>query len=160
MPDNRKFWKTIKLYFSNKGLNSNKLLLTERDKLFYNENKLASTFGSYSENITPNLILKNPPTNKAKENLTFLRANNSVKSVRVQIRSFLWCLFGHFSCSETCFNFIPITSDQVRKEILNHDGSKATMRGDISADILNWSIEVHLLKSSTSHFAMECFQKF
>ena len=158
MPDNRKFWKTIKLYFSNKGLNSNKLLFTERDKLFYNENKLASTFRSYSENITPNLILKNPPTNKAKENLTFLRANNSVKSV--QIRSFLWSVFGHFFCSETCFNFIPITFDQVRKEILNHDGSKATMRGDISADILNGSIEVHLLKSSTSHFAMECSQKF
>ena len=78
----------------------------------------------------------------------------------IQIWSFLWSVFGHFSCSETCFNFIPITSDQVRKEILNLDGSKATMRGDISAVILKESIEVHLLKSSTSHFAMECFQKF
>ena len=29
LSDNRKFWKTIKPYFSNKGLNSNKLLLNE-----------------------------------------------------------------------------------------------------------------------------------
>ena len=29
-PDNCKFWKTIKPYFSNKGLNLNKLLLKEK----------------------------------------------------------------------------------------------------------------------------------
>ena len=47
LPDNRKFWKTIKLYFSNEGLNSNMLLLIERDKLVYNENKFASVFNNY-----------------------------------------------------------------------------------------------------------------
>ena len=30
LSDNRKFWKTIKPYFTNKGLNSNKLLLKEK----------------------------------------------------------------------------------------------------------------------------------
>ena len=50
LPDNRKFWKTIELYFGNKRLNSNKLLLIESDKLLYNENKLASTFNKYSDN--------------------------------------------------------------------------------------------------------------
>ena len=31
--DNRKFWKTIKPFFNNKGLNSNKLMLKENVKL-------------------------------------------------------------------------------------------------------------------------------
>ena len=35
--DNRKFWKTIKPYFSNKGLNSNKFLLKEKRNLVSNE---------------------------------------------------------------------------------------------------------------------------
>ena len=33
LSDNRKFWKTIKLYFTNKGLNPNKLLLKEKGNL-------------------------------------------------------------------------------------------------------------------------------
>ena len=31
--DNKKFWKTIKPYLSNKGLNSNKILLKEKGEL-------------------------------------------------------------------------------------------------------------------------------
>ena len=31
--DNKKFWKTIKPYFSNKGLNSNKIFLSEKGRL-------------------------------------------------------------------------------------------------------------------------------
>ena len=31
--DNRKFWKTIKLFFSNNSLNSNKLMLKENNRL-------------------------------------------------------------------------------------------------------------------------------
>ena len=40
--------------------------------------------------------------------------------------------------------FTPVTSDEVRKEILNLDESKTTMHGNITADILKGSIEVHL----------------
>ena len=37
LSDNRKFWKTIKPYFSNRGLNSNKLLLKEKGNLVSDE---------------------------------------------------------------------------------------------------------------------------
>ena len=40
--DNKKFWKTIKPHLSNKGLNSNKMLVKEKDKLVSNEKQLAS----------------------------------------------------------------------------------------------------------------------
>ena len=35
--DNKMFWKTIKLYFSKKGLNSNKFFLKEKGNLVSNE---------------------------------------------------------------------------------------------------------------------------
>ena len=37
LTNNKKFWKTIKLFFSNEGLNSNKLLLREEDVLISDE---------------------------------------------------------------------------------------------------------------------------
>ena len=40
--DNKKFWKIIKPHLSNKGLNSNKMLVKEKDKLVSNEKQLAS----------------------------------------------------------------------------------------------------------------------
>ena len=37
LSDNRKFWKNIKLFFSNKGLNSNNLMLKENNRLIIEE---------------------------------------------------------------------------------------------------------------------------
>ena len=37
LSNNRKFWKTIKPFFSNKGLNSNKLMLKENRRLITKE---------------------------------------------------------------------------------------------------------------------------
>ena len=42
LSDSRNFWKTIKPYFTDKGLNSNKLLLKEKGSLVSNEKQLAS----------------------------------------------------------------------------------------------------------------------
>ena len=39
--DNKKFWKTIKLFLCYNGLNSNKLMLIEKDKLASEEPDLA-----------------------------------------------------------------------------------------------------------------------
>ena len=37
-----------------------------------------------------------------------------------------------------------MTEDQVREEIMNLDGSKATPIGDISVDILKSTVDIHL----------------
>ena len=58
LPDNKKFWKTIKPYFSNKGLNSNKMLLKEKGELVSDEKQLASIMKKIFINITKSLKLK------------------------------------------------------------------------------------------------------
>ena len=45
--DNKKFWKTIKPFFSNKGLNTNKLMLIEKNSLISEVSVLAKTMGQY-----------------------------------------------------------------------------------------------------------------
>ena len=59
MTDNNKFWKIIKRFFSNKGLNSNKLILREEDVLIITDEKdLTTLMNKYFVNITADLDLK------------------------------------------------------------------------------------------------------
>ena len=56
--DNKRFWKTIKPYFSDKGINSHKLILIENDSILTNEMSLAKLMNNYFINITNDLELK------------------------------------------------------------------------------------------------------
>ena len=57
--DYEKFWKTRKPFLSNKGLNTNTLMLIEHNNLISEESKLANTMNQYFTSITKELILKN-----------------------------------------------------------------------------------------------------
>ena len=52
LSENRKFWKTIKPFFSNKSLNSNKLMLKENNRLITEEKELATVMNTFFVNIT------------------------------------------------------------------------------------------------------------
>ena len=58
LSDNKKFWKIIKLYCSNKGLNSNKMLLKEKGELISDEKQIASIMNKFFINIMKSLKLK------------------------------------------------------------------------------------------------------
>ena len=58
LSDNRKFWKTIKPFFSNKGLNSNKPILKENNRLIREEKELVTVMNTFFVNITESLYLK------------------------------------------------------------------------------------------------------
>lgn len=104
-------------------------------KLVYNENKLASNFNNSSISVASNLELNNPPTKKANKNL-----NDPLKKVSSHPR--VQKMQDRFRANNS-FIFTSITSDEVRKEILNLEAGKATIHGGIAADILKGNIEVH-----------------
>ena len=58
MSDNKKFWKIIKPFFSNKGLNSNELILREKDVLITDQKALLTLMNKYFVNVTADLHLK------------------------------------------------------------------------------------------------------
>ena len=58
LSDNRKIWKTITPSFSNKGLNSNKVMLEENNRLTTEEIELANVMNTFFVNITESLDLK------------------------------------------------------------------------------------------------------
>ena len=56
----------MKPYFSNKGLNSNKLLLKEKGNLVSDEKELATIMNNFFINITKDLELKKDSKDKLK----------------------------------------------------------------------------------------------
>ena len=56
--DNKKFWKTIKPFFSNKGLNTNNMMLVEDNEIVREEEIIANIMNNYFTNITTHLKLK------------------------------------------------------------------------------------------------------
>ena len=56
--DTKEFWKTIKSYFSNKGLNCNKIFLSEKGMLIKDPVAIATTMNDYFVNITQTIGLK------------------------------------------------------------------------------------------------------
>ena len=55
--DNKTFWKSVKSFFSNKGLNSNKILLVEGNEIVNGDGKIATIMSRYFTNITKHLNL-------------------------------------------------------------------------------------------------------
>ena len=56
--NNKKFWKKIKPFFSDKGLETNNIILKEKNELITNSSTLANLFNNYFINITSTLKQK------------------------------------------------------------------------------------------------------
>ena len=56
--DNKSFWKTIKTFFSNKGLNTNNMMLVEDNETVREEEITANIMNDHFKNITAQLKLK------------------------------------------------------------------------------------------------------
>ena len=135
LSDNKKFWKIIKPYFSNKGLNSNKMLLKEKGELVSDEKQLASIMNKFFINITKSLKLKedlgSPPVtlNDILEKFIF---HPSIDKITKTYES------------DKKFSFQQVTEEHIRQVILSIDGSKAAPVVDIPADMLKVTLDIHL----------------
>ena len=132
--DNKKFWNTIKPLFSNKRLNSNKLMLIENDKLISEEPLLARTMNEYFTSITKNLNLKlSPRFSDLKDIINFYQNHISIIKIMSQSNS-----------EFEPFHFQRVSSNELKKEILNVSNKKATRKGDVPVNLLKGSIDTYL----------------
>ena len=126
MSDNRKFWKIIKPYFRNKGLNSNKHLFKEKGNLVSDEKELATIMNNFFINITKDLEeLKKDSKGKLNNLEDIVKAFESHPSIE-KIKKAINTTEKFSSCNRK--------DDEVRKFVMNLDGSKATPVGDIPSN--------------------------
>ena len=135
--DNKTFWQTIKPYFNEKGSGSNKIALPGRESVLTNEKEIANTLNNYFIKITKHLNLK-PHTASSTMNIKQITStfNNhvSVKKIRE--------VFPEISSNN--FEFIKVTGESVRNEVLKLNTKKSSATGSIPATILKQSVETYL----------------
>ena len=130
LSNNQKFWKTIKPYFSNKGLNSNRLFLKEKGNLVSNEKQLANIMSNVCITITKDLELKEDNSSNP-NTLKMFNAHSSAEKIRRNIKI------------REKTSFQQVIKDLVRKMFLNLDSFKATPVGDIPVDMLKSTTDTH-----------------
>ena len=137
LSDSRKFWKSVKPLFSDKGLNSGKIILNENNELQTNESIIAETMNNYFVNITSTLNLK-PDIIQGfdiEDNLETYFDHKSIKKIKNAL-----------SREESIFNFVPVDIEDIRSEILSLSSKKSTQITDIPVPILKDNLDIYITK--------------
>ena len=137
--DNKKFWKTIRPYFSDKGYNQIKITVVEKDSIITDEKKIATLMNNYFINITTNLDLK-PSTVPNKSDLDKITKHFDDHISVCKIKEAYSKILRNDN-----FSFKMVSMDEVKKEVLKLNSKKSSTYGAIPASLLKQTIEVHLI---------------
>ena len=110
--DNKKFWKTIRPYFSDKRYNQTKITVAEKDSIITDEKKIATLMNNYFINITKNLDL-NPPTSSNTSDVDKITKHFDDHISGCKIKETY-----SESLQEDNFSFKMVSMDEVKKIVL------------------------------------------
>ena len=116
---NKKFWKTIRPYFSDKGYNQTKITIVEKDSIITDEKKIATLMNNYFINITKNLDLKPstvPNTSDLDEITKHFDDHISICKIKEAYSEIL---------RENNFSFKMVSMDKVKKVVLKLNSKKS-----------------------------------
>ena len=132
--DNKKFLKKVKPFFSDKGLETNNIILKGKDELITDSSTLANLFNNYFINITNTLKLKKPPSKfqSLSKLLTHYKDHLSIQKIKET-----------FKIKEK-FEFNEVSSEEVKKVIKPLNKKKAAISTCIPVKILVDSIDTYL----------------
>ena len=134
--DNKTFWKLVKPFFSDKGINSNNILLVEGNEIINGNGKIATIMNRCFTNITKHMNLKANKISHRKELVNILDTFKNHKSVqRIKLANV------H---SYSTLSFSKVIESEVREEILNSPSKKAANNGDILAKILKKTVNIYI----------------
>ena len=148
--DNKKFVKTIRFYFSDKGYNQTNITIVEKGSIVTDEKKV-SLMNNYFINITKNLDLRPSAVRNTSDTDKITKYFDDHISV-CKIKEAYSEILGEGNLS---FNIVSI--DKVKKVVLNLNSKKLSTYGAIPASILKQTTEIHLkhLTNSFNHSLKE-----
>ena len=126
--DNKMFWKTVAPLFSNKSKASNKITLSENEKLITNDQKCAEVFNNYFNSIVEEL---NIPIDQNLLNDASLFDDPIIAAVHKYKRHPSILKIKENVKKHDLFSFYHVNSDKMLKFFQNIDSKKATQEGDI-----------------------------
>ena len=149
--DNRKFWKTVKPLFSNKGNYGNKIKLVENEEIIDDDTKVAEELNNFFKTAVASLdIHGNPYTVENVENMSD-PVEKAIKKFESH-PSILLIKNKVVKINLFCFN--EVTKAEVLKEINSINNKKANPFNTIHSKILKISSEcsIDILTSLINEF--------
>ena len=151
--DNKTFWKTVKPFLSDKIVSKEQMTLVENNEIISEDNDVAQTLNSVFLNIVTNLKIP-----------AYVDTNSNLENVADPIIKLILKYTDHPSIlaigelckekSDSPFLFTGIDKQEILKEILNLDTSKACQDTDAPTKILkeNADIFADFLHTSFNEF--------
>ena len=132
--DNKKFWKRIKPFFSDKGLANNSIVLKENGNLITDTQELANLFNTYYINLINALQLKKSPTKfkSLSEILSLYKNHDSISKIKAG------------NNLQQQFHLKEVSSNEVKKIIKSLNSKKSALSSCIPVSILINSIDTYL----------------
>ena len=131
--DNKMFWKTVAPLFSNKSKASNKITLSENEKLITNDQKSAEVFNNYFNSIVEEL---NIPIDQNLLNDASLFDDPIIAAIHKHKRHPSILKIKEQLKKDDLFSFYHVDPDKMLKIIENIDSEKVTQHGDIPVRII------------------------
>ena len=104
--DNKLFWKNVEPSFSDKGSNSTKVTLVEKDIIITDEKQIANIMNKHFVSITKELSLK-PSISSKNSNLDVFHDHISIKKIKEIYPEIV----------PSSFKFTPVTKGDIKNEI-------------------------------------------
>ena len=108
-------------------------MIIAKNNLISEESILANTMNQYFTSITKQLNLKKSPQLKKLENINYYHNHISTEKIRSSNNT-----------QSELFSFNLVSSDEIKREILNLNNKKASREGDIPVNILKDAIDTYL----------------
>ena len=137
--DNKTFWKTVKPFFTNKGVNHDRILLVEENETISDNDEISEKLNNFFADIVKNFNIpqyEDHLVNTDNSDDPILRAKE--KSKNHESIQLIKC---HYDNKNNTFCFSNITHTEVEKE-LKLDSSKSSPNSDIPIRIVKDNIDI------------------
>ena len=136
--DNKKFWKTVKPFLSDKSINSDKIHLNENGELINSKSKTAEVLNKFFSIIVKNL--KIPEYENLNRN--FEKVDNSVLKEMFKYKNHPSIIEIEKNLKNSKFTFHEVDNEKITKKIRRLDKNKASQKSDISITIIHENADI------------------
>ena len=132
--DNKTFWKTVKPFFTDKGVNHNRILLVEENETISDNDEISEKLNNFFADIVKNLNIPQYEDHLVStDNIDdpILRAKEKFKNHQgIQLIKY------HYENKNNTFCLSHITHTEIEKELNKLDFSKSSPNSDIPTKIV------------------------
>ena len=147
--DNKKFWKTVKPFLSDKGVTIERITLVENDEVLESDERASEVMNDFFTHAVSNLnIAKYKDYDPLAENIS----DKTIKAI-VKYRNHPSILAIQKKGGGSSFSFSHVEIEDMEKEIRNLDPSKSAQGSDIPTKVIKENCDIF------AQFLTNCFNK-